>query len=100
MDTMSTLPNPGQASPLTDELPAWSLREARPDARPDPRAWHRLTHDAVVLAMTRDPDVICDLVATLMDIHLQHCNRSTEDTLDELHLMIALELEALHPSPD
>jgi hypothetical protein len=62
--------------------------------------WHRTTQTAVVLAWMRDPDVMCDLVATLMDIHLHHCNRSTEHTLDELHLMISLELQSLSAEPD
>jgi hypothetical protein len=96
MDTISTLPHTGHASFFTDEVPHRGIREARKDAS----AWHRLTHDAVVMAWARDPDVLCDLVATLLDIHLHHCNRVTEDTLDELHLMVALELQELDPSPD
>ena len=96
MDTISTLPHTGHASFFTDHAPGRGTREARADAR----AWHRLTHDAVVMAWMRDPDVLCDLVATLLDIHLHHCNRVAEDTLDELHLMVALELQELGAFPD
>lgn len=66
----------------------------------DPAGWHRLTHAAVVLAWSRDPDVMCDLVATLLDIHLHHCSRAVERTLDELHLMVAMELQQLGGEPD
>lgn len=52
------------------------------------------------MAWARDPDVLCDLVATLLDIHLHHCNRVAEDTLDELHLMVAMELQELGAFPD
>ncbi|WP_372015519.1 hypothetical protein [Pseudoxanthomonas sp. 10H] len=73
---------------------------ARP-ARPAPAgSWHQLTHAAVGLAWTRDPEVMNDLVATLLDIHLQHSPRAPERTLDELHLMIALELQQLSGDPD
>ncbi|AKC87405.1 hypothetical protein [Pseudoxanthomonas suwonensis] len=64
------------------------------------KGWHQLTHAAVVMAWRRDPEVMCDLVATLMDIHLHHCRRSAERTLDELHLMISLELQQLSGEPD
>ncbi len=66
----------------------------------DPVTWHRLTQAAVLMAWHRDPEVMCDLVATLMDIHLHHCQRRPERTLDELHLMIALELQQLSGEPD
>ena len=95
MDTMSTLPYPGHTSQHTDEHASWDIRDT--GAR---RGWHRLTHDAVVMAWTRDPEVMCDLVATLMDIHLRQCSRSAERTLDELHLMISLELQQLSGEPD
>jgi hypothetical protein len=93
MDTM-TLPYCGGASLFKDE------RTARARRTLAAASLHRLTHDAVVMAWTRDPDVMCDLVATLMDIHLHRCDRSAERTLDELHLMIALELQELGPDPD
>lgn len=94
MDTTTTLPAAGHASPPRD----------RPSRAHAPLAHdadlHRLTHAAVVMAWARDPDVMCDLVATLLDIHLYHCQRSSERTLDELHLMIALELQQLRGEPD
>jgi hypothetical protein len=52
------------------------------------------------MAWTRDPDVMNDLVATLLDIHLHHSLLPPERTLDELHLMVALELQQLSGEPD
>ena len=89
-----------------DECPAWPLAaETTPApsvarAAGDSHGWHRITHAAVVMAWARDPDVMCDLVATLMDIHLSRCGRSAERTLDELHLMISMELQQLAGEPD
>jgi|GEM_PF-1771075 len=93
MDTM-TLPYSGGASLFRDERSVHARRALATASR------HRLVHDAVVMAWSRDPEVMCDLVATLMDIHLRHCSRSAERTLDELHLMIALELQELGGEPD
>ena len=41
-----------------------------------------------------------DLVATLLDIHLRRSSGRAELTLDELHLMIALELQQVSGDPD
>lgn len=98
MDTMTLPLHTRHASPFTDERPGPGGRGTGTQVSP---SWHELTQAAVVMAWTRDPDVMCDLVATLMDIHLRHCNtRSAERTLDELHLMIALELQELSGEPD
>ena len=82
-----------------------SGRDARRDRRTGVRItpatdWHGITHAAVGMAWTRDPDVMNDLVATLLDIHLHHSLLPPERTLDELHLMVALELQQLSGEPD
>lgn len=94
MDTMTLLPYSWHASPFTDERTRRATRDSVA------AAWHRLTHDAVAMAWTRDPEVMCDLVATLMDIHLHHSDVPAERTLDELHLMISMELQELGADPD
>lgn len=103
MDTM-TLPQARHALPHMDECPIWPFVGDSRSWQPPPPAvdpeWHRLTHSAVVMAWTRDPDVMCDLVATLMDIHLRRSSASLEVTLDELHLMISMELQQLSGEPD
>jgi hypothetical protein len=96
MDTMQATPQAMQAKPGKD---------APPERRMDPRRarsghWHGITHAAVGMAWTRDPDVMNDLVATLLDIHLHHSLLPPERTLDELHLMVALELQQLSGEAD
>lgn len=91
---MTLLPHPWYAPPFTDE------RTTPADRDTAAGTWHQLTHDAVVMAWTRDPDVMCDLVATLMDIHLRRSDVPAERTLDELHLMISMELQELGADPD
>lgn len=88
-----------------DTMQAKPGRDAPPERRTDPRRahsgdWHGITHAAVGMAWTRDPDVMNDLVATLLDIHLHHSLLPPERTLDELHLMVALELQQLSGEPD
>lgn len=93
MDTMQAMPRHWHASPDAD-----ASNEAPPATRID--YWHRLTHAAVIMAWRRDPDVMSDLVATLLDIHLRRSSGRAELTLDELHLMIALELQQVSGDPD
>ena len=95
MDTM-------QATQAMQRKPG---KDASPEPRTDPRraspdGWHGITHAAVGMAWTRDPDVMNDLVATLLDIHLHHSLLPPERTLDELHLMVALELQQLSNEAD
>jgi hypothetical protein len=89
MALLSTPPDYAHPTPATDEGPAAQVHHAHV------RPWHQLTVAAIARAWAHDPDVICDLVATLLDIHLRHSDRSSDLTLDELHLMIALELQQL-----
>lgn len=100
MDTMLAMPIvPRHASTAKDEaVPRGATPHDR--RRVDADTWHRLTQAAVTMAWSRDPDVMSDLVATLMDIHLHHCDRLPDRTLDELHLMISLELQQLSGEPD
>ena len=96
MDTMQAMPDMGHASQGRDAMPDYPPQTRQPP----PGHWHQLTHAAVGMAWTRDPEVMNDLVATLLDIHLHHSPRTPERTLDELHLMIALELGQLSGDAD
>ncbi|MBO9716080.1 MAG: hypothetical protein J7507_04550 [Pseudoxanthomonas sp.] len=93
MDTMQAT----QAMQKTQGKDAPRDPLARPASRGD---WHGITYTAVGMAWTRDPDVMNDLVATLLDIHLHHSVLPPERTLDELHLMVALELQQLSGEDD
>ena len=96
MDTMQAMPDMGHASQGRDATPDYPTHARHTP----PGAWHELTHAAVGMAWTRDPEVMNDLVGTLLDFHLHHRPGAPEAPLDELHLMIALELQQLSGEPD
>lgn len=95
MDTVTPLHSPGPPSPPGPPAPPPGTTSAPADPRRSP------TFAAVMLAWKRDPEVMCELVATVLDIYLRRSRPCSVRALDELHLMVALELEQLAaPAPE
>jgi len=56
--------------------------------------------EAVLLAWRHDPQVMSQLLASLLAMHMHPGPRHMDTTLDELQLMISMELQALAGYPD
>lgn len=93
---MDTIPAPA----LSPHAPRRHALPAPPPGVPPIRGWEHLLPQAVSLAWRHDPEVMSQLLASLLVMHLQPQARRMEATFDELHLMISLELQALAGYPE
>ena len=90
----------------TDSALALLASRPRPHSVPAPPGvppvhdWESLLPEAVAIAWKRDPETMGHLLAALLSRHLAGHGESLDTTLDELHLMIAMELQALAGYPD
>ena len=92
MDTEPALAPPAAHS-AGSALPA-------PPGMPPVSHWQRLLPEAISLAWRNDPEVMSRLLGTVLAAHLQLHEQRMQSTLDELHLMISMELQALAGYPD
>ncbi|ADV26625.1 hypothetical protein Psesu_0772 [Pseudoxanthomonas suwonensis 11-1] len=84
---------------LPPPQPLAQFMAAPPGVPPVPH-WEHLLPDAVAQAWRRDPEVLSQLLGQLLACHLGRRNGHMDETLDELHLMVAMELQALAGFPD
>lgn len=86
--------------PACPRLPPAPCSPAPPPGVPPVRGWQQLLPQAVALAWRQDPEVMAGLLGRLLAVHVDPQGQRLQATLDELHLMVAMELQALAGYPD